>query len=465
MKNYLLFLFLLTTCFGYSQDSFRKLTRNGERSLKSGDFITANIKASQALLQKPSFKKSIALFENTIRVVYKKNELKIEGLKKQAIPYKNFNSVEKVNKIIGIYKRLQEVRINASLITNVNFKTIKSPLDFGKDFTSDIDANQALFEEYKVLAAEDFYALGNDQFSKAQTKEQFLQASNNFKRVGDFVQNYKDAKALEEETLGIFNQMSAEQLYNEASAIYDSAGYKKDYQRAYYVFIQIEKFVPNFKNTNELIASCVDLGTFRVAFMNTSKASRFGYELSALHDQAKAHARNLAFVEVVEINVDGVTNLDILIRYLKSGNKNNRIDHIYKFSMDNFNVSLENRKEVLTQEKTKKIKKDDVETTISGSFTKVSVSSRAIANAYLEVVDFNTSNTVSLVNLSENIFDTSRYWIYNEGNKDAFVNLKHTLPLISNEDQFIQNANNNLAARLRNIMKNRVNQKQLELYN
>ena len=465
MKKYLLLLLVISTFLGYSQDSFRKLTRNGERALKKGDFVTASIKGSQALLQKSNFKRSIALFENAIKVVYKSNQVKIDRIEAQAFPYKDFNSVGQIQQMIGLYKQLQQVRDAASIIGKVSFKTIKNPMDYGREYTLDIQNLEKRLGEYKVLAAEDFYVLGTNQFTVAKTKEQFLEASNNFKRIKDFVVGYKDALALEQESIGIYNQMSAEQLYNEGSDIYNSAGYKKDYQRAYYVFIQIEKFIPNFKNTNELIASCIDLGTYKVAFVPISKAERFAYELKQLYDQARGHARSLAFVEVVDINVDGVTNLEVLTRYLKSSSRTKGIDHLYKFTMDDFKVFFVNRRETVTQEKTKKIRKNKVETTISGSFTKVRVDSRAFANAYLEVVDFNTSNTLALVNLSDNIVESSQYWIFNEGNIDAFVNWKHTVPLVTDEDRIIQKNTNNAAFRIQDIMKMRITEKQLELYN
>lgn len=465
MKNYLLLVFISISFSTYSQDSFRKLTRNGEKAFKSGDFVTASLKSSQALLQKSNFKRAIVLFENATKVVYSTNELKIEQLKTDAIPYKNYQSVATVNEIIRVYTRLQQVRKAASILNKVNFKSIKSPLEYGRDYTADITVSKQLLEKYNFLAAEELYVLGVNQFSQARTKEQFLEASNNLKKVKDFATNYKDALALEQEAFGIYNEMSAAQFYNEGLQIYNNAQSKKDYQRAYYVFIEIENFLSNYKDTNELIRISRDKGTFRVAFVPISRGQQFAPILNELYNNTKQHANRMAFVEVIDVNVGGVSNVEVLVRYLKSNMGEKKIDHLYKFTMDDFNVFVENDKVIITQEKTRKVKRNKVETTISGSFSKIKASSRALSNAFLEVIHFESLRTVALVDLSENIFESNNYWIFNEGDIDAFSNWKHLVPLVTDEERFVIDLTNAAAARIRDTMNGRIRQKQLELYN
>ena len=64
----------------FSQDGFRKLTRQGEKAFSSNDYITATNNSIKALGQKSNFKEAVILFEKSIVRLDKYYQIQIKKL-------------------------------------------------------------------------------------------------------------------------------------------------------------------------------------------------------------------------------------------------------------------------------------------------------------------------------------------------------------------------------------------------
>lgn len=466
MRNVLLFCLLFVSSIVFSQDSFRKLTRDGEKAFKNGDFIIASLKASQALFQKPTFKKSIALYENAIKVAYSNSDQKIKSLQPQAIPYQNISSVGKLEEIMRLLDQMQSVRNAASNLGQVRFKTIANPLDYGRDYTADIAKGQKLLEEYRVKAAEELYLLASTQYNNAQSKEQFLEASKNFNRVNTYVNNYKNTRELELESRSVFDEMAAAEYYNQAMAVYQRAIRKEDFQEAYRLFSQIENHVNNYRNTQDLMQRALTKGTYHVAFMAPPRNHPLLPLWNELYQNMIAQTQRLPFVKVVQADVRGVYNVNVLISYLESQNSGTPLDHLYSLNLERFDVFPFKRNVVEVAEKTKTIKRKGKEIELKGNFSKINTTVGTEVVAFLEVINTQTFRPDAVLDLSRNAGKKHTFWIHNSGDYKAFKRGLNLIdPLVRNENDHINKLVDQMARQIKSDILRDIANEQAALYN
>ena len=270
MKKTLLFLFLISF-ISYSQ-SYRKLTRQGERAYKENDYATATINSIKALQQKQNFKKSIELFEKSIIRVNRWYEIQIDKLERSSIPFNEIKDVESTKYIIQNLESLIEVQ------------------------------DELMFFPEKVK-------LSNKDLISNNTK--------------DFSKKLYEARL----RLADYNLLAAKQIFSSAYELYSSASSKRDYQNAYYRFHNIKNYIPNYKNTNALIAECLKMGTMRVAILSPANSSgitdiRFNV-LNTVVNQIRTNIKRNKFIIPVQIqnqtigyysnNYSGI-NADLVIK-------------------------------------------------------------------------------------------------------------------------------------------------------
>lgn len=465
MKYSFLYGLLFVSSIVFSQDSFRKLTRDGEKAFKNGDFVVSSLKSSQALLQNPTFKKAIVLFENAIKVVYGATDQKIKSLQSQAIPYQNISSADKLEEMIALLHQMQSVRNAAALLGQVRFKTISSPLDYGRDYTADIAKGQTLLGEYRTKAAEELYILASTQYNNAQSKEQILEASKNFNRVNTYVANYKNAREMEIETQKVFDEMAAAEYYNQALSIYQRAVRKQDFQEAYIVFSKIENHVNNYRNAQELKQKALIRGTYHVAFMVPPRKHPLLPLWNEIYQNMIAQTQGLPFVKVVQAAVSGVYNIKVLISYLESQNNGIPLDHLYSLNLERFDVFPFNRNEVEVAERTRTIKRKGNEIELKGNFSKINTTVGTEVVAFMEVINAQTFRPDAVLDLSRSAGKTHTFWIHNSGDFKAFKRgLNLVDPLVRSENEHVNQLVEQMARQIKSDILRDIAHEQAALY-
>ena len=144
----LLIILLLVPILSFSQ-SHRKLTRVGERALKSQDYATATINSIKALQQKDNFKKAIELFETSIIRVNRWYEIQIEQLERNSIPYKSPNSVSETKEIISLFETLISVQNELLFFPpKVKLSNKNAVKDNTKDYRPSLEKAKERLNEY-----------------------------------------------------------------------------------------------------------------------------------------------------------------------------------------------------------------------------------------------------------------------------------------------------------------------------
>jgi tetratricopeptide (TPR) repeat protein len=201
MKKYLVILFLFIYVQSYSQ-GFRALTRQGESAFKDGDYATATINSIKALQEKNNFDKSIELFEKSILRVNKFYETKIKILEGNSIPFDDLSDVESAREIADLYYKLVEVQNELMFFPeNVKLSNKKLVLDNTKDYNNQLSEARSRVEQYNLLAAEMVYNSASELYSSAESKYDFQRAYFEFEEVSKYVSGYKNSYTLKNESL------------------------------------------------------------------------------------------------------------------------------------------------------------------------------------------------------------------------------------------------------------------------
>lgn len=218
MKHLQILCILLLLPFLAFSQGYRKLTRQGNKAYKEQDYATATINTTRALQENPKFKKSVELFEKSIIKVNRWYELKIQLLEKSANTYQGITSVGEAKRIKEYYQKLVDVQ------------------------------NELLFFPEQVK-------LKNKTLVQDHTKE------------------YNPQLAMATQRVNEYNLLAAQELYEQGTELFEKANQKSDFQKAYHVFNSINSYVPNYENSEMLMKTCVEKGSYRVVLLDPANSS------------------------------------------------------------------------------------------------------------------------------------------------------------------------------------------------
>ena len=304
MKHLQILCILLLLPFLAFSQGYRKLTRQGNKAYKEQDYATATINATRALQENPKFKKSVELFEKSIIKINRWYELKIQPLEKSANSYQGITSVGEAKRIKEYYQKLVDVQ------------------------------NELLFFPEQVK-------LKNKTLVQDHTKE------------------YNPQLAMATQRVNEHNLLAAQELYEQGTELFEKANQKSDFQKAYHVFNSINFYVPNYENSEMLMKTCVDKGSYRVVLLDPANSSgrtdtRFRV-INTVMNQIRASLGNNLFAIPVK-------NIQEYSTYFYSDNYNGiQADVIIKITFNDWNYGtyISNREHYSNQKK--RTKKDGTE--------------------------------------------------------------------------------------------------------
>lgn len=304
MKHLQILCILLLLPFLAFSQGYRKLTRQGNKAYKEQDYATATINATRALQENPKFKKSVELFEKSIIKVNRWYELKIQLLEKSANTYQGITSVGEAKRIKEYYQKLVDVQ------------------------------NELLFFPEQVK-------LKNKTLVQDHTKE------------------YNPQLAMATQRVNEYNLLAAQELYEQGTELFEKANQKSDFQKAYHVFNSINSYVPNYENSEMLMKTCVEKGSYRVVLLDPANSSgrtdtRFRV-INTVMNQIRASLGNNLFAIPVK-------NIQEYSTYFYSDNYNGiQADVIIKITFNDWNYGtyISNREHYSNQKK--RTKKDGTE--------------------------------------------------------------------------------------------------------
>ena len=304
MKHLQILCILLLLPFLAFSQGYRKLTRQGNKAYKEQDYATATINATRALQENPKFKKSVELFEKSIIKINRWYELKIQPLEKSANSYQGITSVGEAKRIKEYYQKLVDVQ------------------------------NELLFFPEQVK-------LKNKTLVQDHTKE------------------YNPQLAMATQRVNEYNLLAAQELYEQGTELFEKANQKSDFQKAYHVFNSINFYVPNYENSEMLMKTCVEKGSYRVVLLDPANSSgrtdtRFRV-INTVMNQIRASLGNNLFAIPVK-------NIQEYSTYFYSDNYNGiQADVIIKITFNDWNYGtyISNREHYSNQKK--RTKKDGTE--------------------------------------------------------------------------------------------------------
>ena len=304
MKHLQILCILLLLPFLAFSQGYRKLTRQGNKAYKEQDYATATINATRALQENPKFKKSVELFEKSIIKVNRWYELKIQPLEKSANSYQGITSVGEAKRIKEYYQKLVDVQ------------------------------NELLFFPEQVK-------LKNKTLVQDHTKE------------------YNPQLAMATQRVNEYNLLAAQELYEQGTELFEKANQKSDFQKAYHVFNSINFYVPNYENSEMLMKTCVEKGSYRVVLLDPANSSgrtdtRFRV-INTVMNQIRASLGNNLFAIPVK-------NIQEYSTHFYSDNYNGiQADVIIKITFNDWNYGtyISNREHYSNQKK--RTKKDGTE--------------------------------------------------------------------------------------------------------
>jgi len=335
MKNSITLILAIFFTSLTSAQSFRALTRQGNRAYDKQDYATATINSIKALQDNPKFNKSIELFENSIVRVNKFYEIKINQLESSSIPFDEIKDVLATRQIIQ----------NLQLLIDVQ--------------------NELMFFPENVK-------LSKKDLVKQNTK--------------DYQLKMNEAKS----RLVEYNSLAAELIYNESIKLIENAQSKSDFITAYKSLDRINSYVSGYKNVGQLMDECKTKGTYRVALLDPANSSgnsdtRFNV-INTIMNKTRSNLGANQFVTLVNIQNSS-------IGYYSNNYNGISADLVIKITFNNWNygsevVKRENYSNTVTNKK-----KDGTEESFSVSGVRIEKNFYANYDLIVEAI-LTSDNTI-----------------------------------------------------------------------
>ncbi len=208
MKKIILFCLLFCSVQIILSQNFRKPYREAKRALNKKDYVTATLKSIESIKAKKTFKKSISIFKKSLPEVNGWGDQQIKQLEPNAIPFKDYRSVDPMNKIFITYAKLNSVQEKLlELPKSFSLKQKVLISSHTKDYSKKLNDAGNLLDAYKNNAAEEFYADGVRLFNNAVSKNDYKHAYKTLARSKNYKDNYKDVQSYMNRalTLGTLN--------------------------------------------------------------------------------------------------------------------------------------------------------------------------------------------------------------------------------------------------------------------
>jgi len=124
-----------------------------------------------------------------------------------------------------------------------------------------------LLQAKKVQAAQYYFEIA----ALAESKQEFQQAADNYRKCSSFQDNFQDSLTKEEACRRQQKETEAESLYRQASDCYQ----KRLFREAYYLFESCLKVLPDYKDAAGLKSDSLAKGEIRIVVFPVSSSIRF----------------------------------------------------------------------------------------------------------------------------------------------------------------------------------------------